>query len=185
LVAVRIMARTTGLSSHPWELVGLVGFVGYLAASPSGWPAAIILVGTLWIDGGHVHQPHPPARIAAVAAAVVAIVVVVIAFPTTFYAGRGWAGNAAFLIGAGATWPAVSRLEHPVSLGDHDRAPLSSLRLVQARIAAGLGIALGGALTTLHPAAYGPLWGAVVGVAVVALLRRSRQRPPSRTASAG
>ena len=186
LVAVRIVARTTGLSAHPWELAALVGFVGYLAATPSGWPAAIILVVALWIDGGHAHEPHAPSRIAAVIAGVVSIIVVVLAFPTELDVGRGWGGNLVYLIGAVAVWPAVRCLESPVSVGDHDKAPLSRQRLAQARITAAFGIGLAGVLTTLHPAAYGPAWAAMVAIAAVAVSERSfwhrRRTSASRSA---
>jgi hypothetical protein len=176
LIASRIIVRTTGLSPHPWELVALVGFAGYLAASQAGWPAAAALIWAMWIDGGHTHAPHPPAKIAALVAAAVAIIVAVFTFPTDFALDRGWPATLVFLVGIGAAWISVNRLEQPVSTCDHVDTPLSPHRLAQGRIVAGAGLGLAAILTPLEPAAYAPLWAALVATALMSLASRRDER---------
>lgn len=169
LIATRIVARSTGMSAHRWELVGLVGFVGYLAASREAWPAALALVWALWIDGGHPHATHPPSRVAAAGAAIVAAVVVVVTFPSGFELDRGWGSTVVFLIGIGAGWVSINRLRPPSSTGDHDKEPLSPHRLAQARLLAGAGLGFAAILTTASPATHASLWTATVAVAIVSL----------------
>jgi hypothetical protein len=176
LIASRVVVRTTGLSPHPWELAALIGFAGYLAASQAGWPAAIALVWAMWIDGGHTHAPHPPAKLAAIVAAAVAIIVAVFTFPTDFALDRGWGATIVYLIGIVAAWISVHRLRVPTSRGDHDNAPLSPHRLAQGRTLAGAGLGLAAVVTTLEPAAYAPLWAALVATAVVTLTARRSEK---------
>lgn len=173
IIAVRIIVRSTGMSAHPWELAAVVLFVAYLAAGPAGWPAAIALTWAMWIDGSHEHIPHPPSRIAALVAAAAAIAVAVVTFPTDLTFDRSWPATLVFLAGILAAWLAVNRMTAPVSTGDHDRAPLSPHRLALGRIMAGVGLGLAAVLTRLEPAAYGPLWTAIVATAVVAVARRA------------
>ncbi len=169
LIALRIIARTTGMSAHPWELALVVGFAGYLAASPAAWPAAIALVIAMWIEGGHEHVPHPPARVAAIAGGFIVPAVAVITFPSDLAVARGWGATAVFVVGIAAAWIGARRVRRPVSTGDRDRQPLSPSRIAQARIVAGIAIGMAAILTPADPAAYGPLLAATAAVAVVSL----------------
>ncbi len=173
LIAFRIAARTTGMSAHPWELALVVGFAGYLAAGPASWPAAIALVGALWIDGGHAHVPHPPARIAAIVAAFVVIAVAVFTFPADVSADGGWLALALLLAGAVLAGVAAARLRTPTSTGDRDRQPLSRGRVAQARALAGIALVVAAVLMPADPAAYGPLLAAVLAVAAVSFTTRT------------
>jgi hypothetical protein len=174
LIAVRIAARTTGMSAHPWELALVVGFAGYLAASQASWPAAVILLAALWVDGGHEYRPHPPARIAAVAGAFVVIAVAVFTFPAEIAGTRSGLSTAFLVSGGLAAWVAVARLATPTATCDRERKPLARGRIAQARILAGAGVVLAAVITPLDAAAYGPLLAAVFAVAAVSLTKRPR-----------
>jgi hypothetical protein len=175
LIALRIVARTTGMSAHPWELALVVGFAGYLAASPAAWPGAIVLVVAMWIDGGHEHVPHPPARVAAIAGAFIVPAVAVFTFPSGFAVGRDWGATAVFVIGVAAAWVGTRRLHRPTSTCDRYRQPLAHSRIAQARIVAGVAIGLAAILTPADPAAYGPLIAATIAAALVSLRRPTQK----------
>ena len=161
----------------------VVGFAAYLAASQASWPAAIILIAAMWIDGGHEHRPHPPARIAAIAGAFVVIAVAVFTFPTDIAVASSWAATSVFVLGIVAAWIGVRRLRQPVSTGDRDRQPLSHSRIAQARLVAGVAIGLAAILTPADPAAYGPVLAATIAIAATSLRKAASDPAPAPSAA--
>lgn len=173
LIAFRITARTTGMSAHPWELALVVGFAGYLAASQASWPAAISLVAALWVDGGHEHRPHPPARVAAIAGAFIVIAVAVFTFPADIAVDRSGVATAVLVSGGFVAWIAVARLVTPRATCDRERQPLARGRIAQARVLAGAAFIVAAVITPVDPAGFGPLLASIVAVVAVSLTRRS------------
>ena len=173
IIAIRIVTRSTGISAHPWELAAVALFAGYLSLSASGWPAAIVLIAALWIDGGHDHWRHPASRWAAIGATVLASVGTLVATPLSVSIGGVGMAEFVYAVGVLASIVAVRLADRPTATGDHDRQPLSLSRLKAGRILAGLGLALAALLTATDPAGYAPLWAAVVATAAVAGFARS------------
>lgn len=179
LIAFRIVARTTGMSAHPWELAMVVGFAGYLATSRAAWPAAIILVAALWVDGGHEHRPHPPARIAAIGGAFLVLAVAVFTFSTEPAIGRSGIATAILVFAGLAGWVGASRLAAPSTTGDRDRQPLARSRVAQARLLAGAALVVAAVVTSVEPAGYGPPLAAILAVTLVSLRSTSEDVAPT------
>jgi hypothetical protein len=176
LLAIRIAARTTGLSPQGIDAVFLTLAAAYLGSDRASWPAlaaSIVAVGT-----DRFAEPPGPARTLWFGAAMtLAAAIGAVTFPGSSVwtppTRPEWVVLGATLA---AAFLAVVTTRPPRSRGDFQDDVLSQPRLRSGRVLVLFTLVMG-AIARGGPAthALAPLWAAALGVAIVIVARRGRR----------
>lgn len=179
MVAVRVVARTTGRGPTPVDLVALVALAGLAGRSAVGFITGAALAGTLWLDTRlpATTDDDEPAATPQVAAAAFAFTA---AFVVTLASGAflsGWRGptplEGVIAVVVGAALPRL-RARHVTSTADLTRRPLDPVRVRRGQqltvAAAVVGILWAGFAAVGE---LGPVLAAIVGVGLTGWRRRT------------
>lgn len=172
LVAVRIVARTTGRAPTPVDLAALVVLAGIAGATAAGFMAACALTLALWLDTRRDDDPHMTPQLAAAGVAFVA------AFAVTLITGAflsGWDGPTPFdAVVVIVTALAATRMRVVIAdtTADLTREPLDPVRVRRGQQLAAATAAVGILWTGFQGVgALGPVLAAMVGAGAAAWLR--------------
>jgi hypothetical protein len=172
LVAVRLVARTTGRAPTAVDLAGVVVLAGISGATAAGFMAACGLAVALWLDTRLDDDPHMTPQLAAAGVAFVA------AFAVTLITGAflsGWDGPTPFdAVVVIVTALAATRMRVVIAdtTADLTREPLDPVRVRRGQQLTAAIAAVGILWTGFHGVgALGPVLAAMVGAGAAAWLR--------------